>query len=379
MSIKITDVEAIWLRVPSLTQACDWGEDAFLVRVHTDSGLVGIGESDSSPAVLKAIVETPSSHSTSRGLREMLLEENPLDIERLWRKMFEGSSYLGRRGAAIHAISAIDIALWDIASQHYGVPIHQLLGGKVRDSIPAYGTFIPSHDVNQTRAIGARLVEGGFIKIKVGGGRFGLEPEDDEAVVRAIRETVGPDIGLALDLVYRWRNHRYAKQQIERLSPYDLMWVEEPIHVDDHAALRRLAESVMIPISGGEPLATLAEFDEFLRESRPDIVQPDLTRAGGITEMRRIAEAARRHGTRLVPHGFSTGILLAATAQFLAALPDGDLIEYSQSTSPLFTDLVSNPLTLEDGAIPVRDTPGLGVELDNDLIDRYRIEVRNGK
>jgi L-alanine-DL-glutamate epimerase-like enolase superfamily enzyme len=378
VSLAITDVEAIWLRVPALDEYCEWGEDAFLVRVYTDSGLVGLGESDSSPAVLKALVETPASHSTSRGLREILIGENPLDTDRLWRKMYAESSYMGRRGAAIHAISAIDIALWDIASQHYGVPIHQLLGGKVRDRIDAYGTFIPADEPDQNRAIVERLRESGFPRLKFGGGKLGLDPDHDEEVVRAARAGGGGDVELALDLVYRWKNYRYAKSQIDRLSRYELSWIEEPLPADDHLGLRRLADAVSTRISGGECLTTHAEFDEFIRESRPDIVQPDITRAGGITELRRIAETAARYSTQLVPHGFSTGILLAATAQFLAALPDGDLIEYSQSTSPLFTDLVVNPLRMEDGAITVPDQPGLGAELDEDLIDRYRVKVRYG-
>jgi L-alanine-DL-glutamate epimerase-like enolase superfamily enzyme len=372
--MRITDVEAIWLRVPGLSEYCEWGEDAFLVRVHTDEGIVGVGESDSSPAVLKAIVETPASHSSSRGLREILIGEDPLDIARLWRKMFDESSYLGRRGAGIHAISAIDIALWDIASQKYGVPIHQLLGGKVRDAVPAYGTFIPDDDPAANRAITEDLLGKGFGLLKVGGAKFGLDPEHDEDVLSAIRGA-GDGFGLAVDLVYRWRNFRYAQSQIERFAHHDLAWVEEPLPSDDHEGLRRLSDAVSVPISGGEPLTTYAEFSEFVKNTRPDIVQPDLTRAGGITETLRVAEIARQHSVRLVPHGFSTGILLAATVQFLAALPDGDLIEFSQSTSPLSTGLVTNPFTLEDGAIRVPDRPGLGVELDEDMIDRYRVET----
>jgi L-alanine-DL-glutamate epimerase-like enolase superfamily enzyme len=215
--MRITDVEAIWLRVPGLSEYCEWGEDAFLVRVHTDEGIVGVGESDSSPAVLKAIVETPASHSSSRGLREILIGEDPLDIARLWRKMFDESSYLGRRGAGIHAISAIDIALWDIASQKYGVPIHQLLGGKVRDAVPAYGTFIPDDDPAANRAITEDLLGKGFGLLKVGGAKFGLDPEHDEDVLSAIRGA-GDGFGLAVDLVYRWRNFRYAQSQIERFA-----------------------------------------------------------------------------------------------------------------------------------------------------------------
>lgn len=372
----ITDVEAIWLRIPALNEPCEWGEDAFIVRVHTSTGIIGIGESDSAPAVLKAIVETPASHSTSRGLRDILLGENALDIQRLWQKMYDESSYLGRRGAAIHAISAIDIALWDIASQHYQVPIHQLLGGRYRDEIPVYGTFIPHDEPQENRAVVEKMREAGFTRMKFGGGLFGLEPAHDVKVMRAVREAAGTDATIAVDLVYRWKNYRYAKSQIELLSPFGLDWAEEPMHADDHIGLRRLSETSGTKISGGECLATRAEFDEFISGSRPDIVQPDITRCGGISEIRKINDIATAYSTQLVPHGFSTGILLAATIQFLASIPGGDLIEYSQSTSLLSTDLVANPIVMKNGTVPVSTVPGLGVELDEDLLAKYRVEMR---
>src|SRR5690554_4185575 len=133
--MKIIDIEVITLRVPALDQACEWGEDALIVRVITDQGLVGIGESDTSPLVAKAVIEAPQSNLYCSGLKALLIGENPLEIQKLWDKMYWSSNYLGRRGAGIHAMSAIDIALWDIASQYYQVPIHMLLGGKYRDKI----------------------------------------------------------------------------------------------------------------------------------------------------------------------------------------------------------------------------------------------------
>jgi L-alanine-DL-glutamate epimerase-like enolase superfamily enzyme len=184
-------------------EAAEWGDDTFIVRIHTDNGLIGIGESDSSPAVLKAIVETLSSHSTCKGLREIRLGENPLDIERLWHKMFDATSYLGRRGAVIHAISAIDIALWDIAGKHYGVPVHQLLGGKLRDDIEAYGTFIPRDAPSENSEVAARLVDTGLKLLKLGRGNIGIDPQHDHTVMRHVRDSVGPDVELAVDLVYR--------------------------------------------------------------------------------------------------------------------------------------------------------------------------------
>ena len=141
--MKITDIEVIGLRVPPIGEPCEWGEDAIIVKVHTDEGIVGIGETDSSPAVIRSFIETPHSHSTSMGLKEILLGENPLEIERLWNKMYSASNYIGRRGAGIHAMSAIDIALWDIAGQYYGVPVHMLLGGKYRDKIGLTAPLFP--------------------------------------------------------------------------------------------------------------------------------------------------------------------------------------------------------------------------------------------
>ena len=374
----IVDVEAIWLRIPSFGEACQWGEDAFIVKVHTDTGLVGIGESDSSPAVLKAIIETPSSHSTSRGLKEILLGENPLDIERLWHKMYAQSSYMGRRGAAIHAMSAIDIALWDIASQHHGKPIHALLGGKVRNEIAAYGTFIPRDNPAENAPLVDELLQSGLTSLKLGGGLFGADPDHDEKVMRVVREAVGDGTQLAIDLVYQWKNYHYAKIQCERMAEFNLAWIEEPLPSDDHVGLRQLAETSGTRISGGEGLTTVAEFSEFICESRPDIIQPDITRCGGITEMRKIHHVAALNSTELVPHGFSTGILMAATVQFLASIPGGNLIEFSESTSPLSLDLVTNPVSLRNGRVSVPDTPGLGIELDEDLVAKYRVEMTLG-
>jgi len=373
--LKITDVEAIWLRVPALDAPCEWGEDAFIVRIRTDTGIVGIGESDSSPAALKAIVETPSSHESCRGLRDVLVGENPLDIGRLWRRMRAETAYMGSSGLAMHAMSAIDIALWDIAGQHAGVPVHQLLGGKLREAIPAYGTFIPDDDPKANRAIVERLLTTGLTCLKFGGGRFGFDMGHDRATVAAIRDAAGPDCQLAIDVLYRWREVAEARRRATDLASFGLAWIEEPLPPDDQAGLRQLSESIAIPVSGGEGLSAAAEFAEFIGETRPAIVQPDITRCGGFTGIRQVADIAVRHGTRLVPHGFSTGILLAATVQFLASQPGGNLIEYSQSASPLATSLVVNRVPLIGGEVPVSCEPGLGVKLDENILDRYRVDV----
>ncbi|QRY82238.1 mandelate racemase/muconate lactonizing enzyme family protein [Pseudomonas sp. PDNC002] len=371
--MKIVEVEAIWLRVPALDQPCEWGEDALIVRIHTDTGLVGIGETDSSPAVVKALIETPASHETCQGLRQVLLGENPLEIDRLWKKMYRQTEYVGRRGAGIHAISALDIALWDIAGQHYGVPVHTLLGGKYRERIPAYGTFIPRATDAANRDLVGSLLAQGLRSIKLGGGGFGENPERDKRLLRLVREAIGAEVQLQIDLVGRWGNAAHALAQCDALREFNLGWIEEPLPADDARGLAYLAEHAGIPVSGGEGLATRHEFRDFLERTRPAIVQPDITRCGGISEMRHIHELARQHGARLVPHGFSTGILLAATTHFLAVCEFGDLIEYSQSDSPLFRGLVKNLLPLVDGQVPVPDEPGLGIVLDEAMLERYRV------
>ena len=371
--MKITDVEVICLRIPPLDAPCEWGDDAFIVRVHTDEGLVGIGESDTSPVAARGMIEAPESHSSSSGLKRLLVGENPLEIQKLWDKMYTCSNYAGRRGLGIHAMSAVDIALWDIASQYYRTPIHMLLGGKYRDKILAYGTFIPADTPEENRVIARRLMEQGFRSLKFGGGVLGDDPDTDEAIVAAVRDEVGPDFELQIDIACKWRTYGASASMFKRLEKYHLNWIEEPVMPDDYNGYARLGALGISKVSGGEGLTTRYEFDSFLRLAQPDIVQPDITRCGGISEMRKIYDLAEMNGVQLVPHGFSTGILLAATVQFLASCEHGTLMEYSQSTSPLFNDLVKNLIPFENGYVTVPDTIGLGVELDEDLIEKYRM------
>lgn len=371
--MKITDLEVICLRVPKIEESCEWGDDAFIVRVHTDTGLVGIGESDTSPLVAKAMIDAPESNLYSNGLRRLIIGENPLEIQKLWDKMYWESNYNGRRGLGIHAMSAIDIALWDIASQHYGVPIHTLLGGKYRDKIRAYGTFIPADTPEETKLIARKLKKQGFTSLKFGGGVLGDSPELDYAIVKAVREELGADFELQIDLATKWKTYGQASTMFQKLKEFHLNWIEEPVLSDDLDGYAKLSQLSMSKVSGGESLTTRYEFQEFLKRSQVDIVQPDITRCGGISEMRKIYDLAMMHGTKLVPHGFSTGILLSATIQFLASTQYGDLIEYSQSTSPLFAGLVKNQIPFENGYVTVPDTIGLGITLDEEIVKKYRV------
>ncbi len=372
--MKITDVEVICLRIPPIETECMWGEDAVIIRIHTDCGIVGVGESDSSPMVVKALIETPNSNLACYGLRALLIGENPLEIQRLWDKMYEYSNYVGRRGAGLHAMSAIDIALWDIAAQFYKQPLHVLLGGKYRDKIKAYGTFIPLDNPDDNKALAASLVAKGFGALKFGGGQFGLDPEHDVKVVKAIREEVGPNIQLMIDIVSRWRTFGNALAMSRKLEEFQIEWIEEPVSSDDLDGYNRLSSSTSQKIAGGETLSTRYEFKDFIERGRPDIVQPDITRCGGISEMKKISDMADMNGVQLVPHGFSTGILIAATVSFLAATKHCDLIEYSQSNSALFTHLLTNMIEFKDGYVHVPEQTGLGVKLNDEIINRYRVQ-----
>ena len=373
--MKITDIEVIHLRVPGMNETCEWGEDALIVRVHTDEGITGLGEADSSPMVIKALIETPNSNLYCYGLKELLMGENPLEIARLWQKMYWSSNYVGRRGAGIHAISAIDIALWDIAAKYYGVPLHTLLGGKFRDRIRAYGTFIPADRPEDNRNIALGLVEKGFTSMKFGGGVFGNDPEVDYQIVKNVREAIGSDIELQIDLATQWRTAGHALRMCKRLEEFDLNWVEEPVLADDVKGYTKLARQASQQIAGGEALTTVHEFKDFLERYEPDIVQPDITRCGGISEMRKIYDMAQMNGVQLVPHGFSTGILLSASVHFLASCEHGTLMEYSQSTSPLVNEhgLITNPIQFKDGYLEVPDLPGLGIELNDDFMEEFRV------
>lgn len=294
--MKIINVEGICLRVPKLEKSCEWGEDAFLVKVYTDDDYGGIGESDISPTVAKAMLESPESNLYCGGLKRVLIGENPLEIQKNWDKMYWSTNYNGRRGLGIHVMSAIDIALWDIASQYYKVPIHTLLGGKYREKLKAYGTFIPDHtpELSANRAL--ELKAQGFTSLKFGGGILGDNPDMDVEIVKAVREALGESFELQIDLSTKWKTYGHSVSMFQKLEPFHLNWIEEPILSDDLDGYSRLSGISSAKIAGGESLTTRYEFQTFLEKSKVDIVQPDITRCGGISEMRKIYDLSVMYG-----------------------------------------------------------------------------------
>lgn len=372
--MKITQVEALYLRLPEITDRADGTQDTLIVRVHTDAGIVGIGEVDSSPLVAKAIIEAPMSHFIARGLAECVMGEDPLEIELLWQKMYRGSIFFGRGGAAQQAISGIDMALWDIAGKVYQQPVYKLLGGGFNKRLRAYASILFGDTPDETYEIGRRWIDEGFTAVKFGWGPLGQSEESDLAHVDAARRGVGNeaefmiDAGLAYDVSTAIRRaHQFAQ-----FNPY---WFEEALHPDDYEGYTKLAANSPIRVAAGEQDVTLSGFEQLL-DCGLDIIQPDVARVGGITNMRRIGQLAAQRHKMCVNHSYKTGVSVAASLHVLAALPNTYWLEYCVEEGPLRQKLTRQTFPLDnDGFVPVPEEPGLGVELDEEILQKYLVKT----
>ena len=375
--MRIRDIEVIELRVPGLTDHLfDGSYNDCVVLVHTDDGLTGIAETDSVPAVIRAIVEAQHSHRNAMGLREVLIGQDAGDIEDLWARMYEATAYYGRRGAVLHAISAIDMALWDLRGKALNRPLCDLLGTRRRSHVPAYGTIYPTGNTpDEVRLNIDRGLAHGVRAIKICAEKFWHQdvPRATE-LIRTAREHVGNDIRLMVDVTAAWDRPEDGMPLMPVFREYGFDWVEAPLPADDFAGHARL-QGYGIPIAGGDlGLTTRHEFATLFEIGKVDIAQPDISMAGGPSEMMHIAALAQTHGGRVVPHGYKTNILLAANLAFLGQQDADEPLEYSMSESPLRWKLTKETLPiLSDGTVAVPDGPGLGVTLDPETVARYRV------
>ena len=375
LALKITDVEAIVLRQPVLDEGiADGSQDDLVVLVHTDEGITGIGEVDSAPEAVRAIVTAPGSHAIANSLHDLLVGEDPSDVERLWQKMYRGLIYVGRRGIALHALSGIDIALWDIKGKAAGKPVYELLGGAKRDRVRAYASrLMPNTPAETSEAVSA-LVDQGFTAIKLGWGPLGKDPKHDVKLAAAAKEAAG-DVEILIDAGLGYVAD--AKVAIEVAREYEqigIFWLEEPFEPDEYEAYAELADAVDIRVAAGEQDTTRWGFRELIERGHVDLVQPDVTRCGGITEWLRIAELARDHSVETVPHAWKSGIIKAASLQCNAVIPDALFQEYRVAETPINQTLTKELLPLEaDGTILVPTAPGIGVTLDDEVVERYRV------
>ena len=370
--MKITRVEVLYLKLPEIDASrCDGTQDTLVVRVHTDEGITGIGEIDSSPMVAKAVIEAEASHSIAIGLEDLLIGEDPFDIERLWQRMYQGTLYFGRSGPAIHAISGIDIALWDIIGKATGRSTAQMLGGAYRNRIQVYASLVMPGTIREAAALAEKYMGLGYKAIKFGWGPLGKDEKFDLEAVKTLRSVVGDDIKLMFDIGQTW-DAQQAIRMAKRFEEYGVYWIEEPLPPHDYAGYAQLADAVDVYIAAGEQESGRLAYERLLNEARLDILQPDIGRCGGLSEGKKIAYMAFDHNKKVVPHAFKTGILVAASAHFVASMPHGYLLEYTVSESPLARKLVKNPLRFEDGYVYLPEGPGLGIELDEDVVNHYR-------
>jgi len=388
--MKITDVVChVLLAHDVKTDAASSAQDDFVVEVHTDAGITGIGESDLNPWIARACLDAPSTHNMGLSLREMLIDEDPLDPPRVWEKLYVGSAMNGRRGAVVHTIGAIDIALWDIAGKAAGKPVYELLGGAARDEIVPYASLQP--DTRGFEAYRDSLVEWavrakddyGFraskLEITFDGpyAHRGTHEPDERIieVVEAVRRRVGPQMTLMVDVQYTWSDPERAIRTISALRDCDLFFVETPLWADDLDGYARLHDAATgTRIAAGEWLATRHEFIELMDRGKVDVAQPDIGRVGGLTEARRVAQLAADRGRIVVPHAWKTGLSIAAAVQLAAVTPNCPFIEYlppELTDSPLRRELVVGELPFVGGQIPLPETPGLGVELDRRALRRF--------
>lgn len=370
--MRITQVEAIPLRLPVVNERCDGSQETLVVKVHTDAGIVGIGEVDSSAHVAKAIIEAPLSHQISRGLALCVLGQDPFEIERLTHAMYEGSIFYGRQGAAIQAMSGIEIALWDIVGKAVGQPVYKLLGGAFRKQFVAYASYLFGDTPEVTQENAARLRDQGFRAVKFGWGPMGQSEAMDLALVRAARRGLGDDVELMVDAGLCW-DAATAIRRARQFTEFNLTWLEEPLHPDDLEGYRRLCAShPPMRIAAGEEVCDLGEFDA-LMDCGIDVVQVDVTRIGGLGRSRHVGWTSARRRRLCVNHSYKTGINIAASLHFLAALPNTHYFEYCVEQGALRQQLTRQRFPVVDGLIAVPEEPGLGIELNEEIVQRYRV------
>ncbi len=376
--MKVADIEVIELRVPGWTgETFDGSYDNCLVLVHTDEGLTGIAEVDSVPSVIRAIIDAPRSHTHAMGLKQIVVGQDPTDVEGLWDRMYDLTSYYGRRGAVIHAISAVDIALWDLRGKVQGKSMGALLGTKQRGRVLAYGTVYPLGETpDEVRRNIDRGLKLGLKAIKIVADPFWREDiGKTESLIRAARAHVGPDIRLMVDAATAWARAEEGLPLMPIFKENDFFWVEAPLPIDDLDGHARF-QGYGVPIGGGDlGLTTCHEYEQAFVRGKIDIAQPDVTMAGGLTELMRISALAKRLGRRVVTHGYKSNITIAANLAFLSQHWMDEPCEYSTSESPLRWQLTNEEFPIgPDGRIAVPDRPGLGVSLNQQTVAEYRLD-----
>ena len=378
--MKITEIETIALHDPERPE-----EPITIVRVHTDEGITGIGQTESPPLVIDAIVKCRD------GLEQLIKGEDPTQVERLWQKMYAATGVYGRRGVVVAAIGAVETALWDIAGKAVGKPVCELIWrsfatmreyAEIKTKVTPYATvYPPGETLEVARERFGLAVEKGFraVKLEEWEGGFGQGSlKTNLAMTRMVRETIGDDRELLIDVQNRWQEVGQAIATIHAIEPYRVYLVEAALPADNVEGYARLADTVETRIAVGDwGFTTRFEFEDLMTRGRVDVVQPSSVRSGGISEILKIAEAAYRRGLLCIPHAWCHMVGVAAEVHMAAVVPNMPFIEYPLPfpDSPTISQLLDPPLVPDaEGFIKVPRRPGLGFTLNEDTVARYRVE-----
>lgn len=372
--MKITDVEAIYVRLPEVKEQCDSGQDALIVKVHTDEGITGIGEVDSAPLAVRGMIVGPYSHTTSSGLKHVVIGEDPFNTEYLWHKMYRANIYAGRFGIGLHAMSGIDMALWDIKGKKLGMPVWKLLGGGFRKKIRCYASVLFGNTPTETAEIAGRIAGQGFTAAKFGWGPMGQDAKTDVALVAQARKGLGAGIDLMVDAGLPW-DAKTAIQRAHAFSEYDIFWLEEPLSPDDYEGYQKLSQFTPVRIAAGEEESGRNTFRRLIEEGGIDVVQVDVTRCGGFTEAMKIAALAADHGLPVANHGFTTYINVSAALHWLNSIPNVLIAEFvMQENTNLRESLTRQRVRAKDGYLEIPNEPGLGIDLNEEALARFRVD-----
>ena len=366
--MKITDVKTIRLRatIPAEGQVLSRSgvrntRSTTLVQVETDDGVSGIGSCSGNGELIEIIIE--------KVLKPLLVGMDPTAIEDIWDRAYMrgGHKEFGTRGIGIVALSGVDIALWDILGKVRGLPIYQLLGGKYRDKVPVYATALYPEEPSRVARRARGFADQGFHGVKI---KVGFDLDQDIRIVRAVRQELGKDFIIMTDA-----NQGYsvdvALKASDAFAECGAFWLEEPLFVEDiegHAILREKGKT---PIAVGENLHTRYAFENFIVRQAVDFIQPDVARAGGISEIKKITALAAKHKVPVSFHTWGDGVALAASVHLSAALRDCIVMELDYTYNPLREELLREPFKVQEGYLIPPEKPGLGIELSQDALRKF--------
>ena len=366
--MKIKEIRAHLLQ-KNLTSSMKISRGGFEIRRHiivevvTDVGITGLGEGVGDARLIQQIL--------SGSVIQRALGLDPMNIEVIRSKLIDNEVYIEQKGSVICAASAIEMACWDIKGKALNVPVFQLLGGLYRDKIEAYASDVYwEEDAKIMGENASRIRDSGYRTIKA---HLGCKsPKEETHRVHALREAVGPDINLMIDLNGGY-NALQAMEAAKLWEPFNLYWLEEPVGACEIESLANLQNKISTPIAAGENEFRVYGFKNLFDKNAVSIAMPDIGRVGGIQETRNICSLAQSYGILVSPHNYSSGILLAATIQLMASVPNTHLLEIDTSDNSIYQELLIEPLEIKDSLVKVPQFPGLGVKLDKKTLEKYSV------